>query len=144
MSGSRPFANALKLLRAAHLRATRPRLALAKLLFERGDRHVTAEQLHGAAVAAAVRVSLATVYNTLHQFVEAGLLGEVVVNSGRSYFDTNVSDHHHFFFEDTGRLLDISGERLGVIGVPKLPAGVAIRRVDVIIRVRQDPGPKVH
>lgn len=141
MSGSRPFAkaNALKLLRAAHLVATRPRLSLAVLLFARGNRHVTAEQLHREAEAAAVRVSLATVYNTLHQFVEAGLLGEVVVDSGRSYFDTNVSDHHHFFFEDTGRLLDIPGERIGVTGVPKLPASTAIRRVDVIIRVGQDP-----
>jgi Fur family transcriptional regulator, iron response regulator len=134
----RPFAHALELLRAVHLRPTRQRLALAKLLFEHGDRHVTAEELHDEAVAAAMRVSLATVYNTLHQFVEAGLLGEVVVNSGRCYFDTNVSDHHHFFFEDTGQLLDIPGERIGVLGLPKPPAGAAIRRVDVIIRLGQD------
>ena len=132
-----------ELLRAAHLRPTRQRLALAKLLFEHGDRHVTAEHLHDEAVAEAVRVSLATVYNTLHQFVDAGLLGEVVVNSGRSYFDTTVSDHHHFFFEDTGRLLDIPGERIGVSGLPKLPAGAAIRRVDVIVRVGRDPSRKV-
>jgi Fur family iron response transcriptional regulator len=143
MTPSRRFTHALELLRAAHLRPTRQRLALAKLLFERGDRHVTAEQLHGEAVAAAVRVSLATVYNTLHQFVEAGLLGEVALNSGRCYFDTNVSDHHHFFFEDTGQLLDIPGERIGVLGLPKPPAGAAIRRVDVIIRVGQDPSRKV-
>jgi Fur family iron response transcriptional regulator len=71
-------------------------------------------------------VSLATVYNTLHQFIEAGLLREVVVNSGRFYFDTNVSDHHHFFFEDTGRLLDIPGEHVAVSGLPKPPAGGAI------------------
>jgi Fur family transcriptional regulator, iron response regulator len=103
MTASRPFTNALELLRAAHLRPTRQRLTLARLLFEPGDRHVTAEQLHGEALEAAVRVSLATVYNTLRQFIEAGLLREVVVNSGRSYFDTNV--HHHFFFEDTGQLL---------------------------------------
>ena len=100
MTASRPFTNALELLRAAHLRPTRQRLALTRLLFEQGERHVTAEQLHGEAVAAVVRVSLATVYNTLHQFIEAGLLSEVVANSGRSYFDTNVRDHHHFFFED--------------------------------------------
>jgi Fur family transcriptional regulator, iron response regulator len=110
MTASRPFTNALELLRAAHLRPTRQRLTLARLLFEPGDRHVTAEQLHGEAVEAAVRVSLATVYNTLRQFIEAGLLREVVVNSGRSYFDTNVSDHHHFFFAVTGQLLDIPGE----------------------------------
>src|SRR6202140_5989094 len=99
MTASLPFTNALELLRAAHLRPTRQRLALVRLLFEQGDRHVTAEQLHGEAVEAAVRGSLATVYNTLHQFIEAGMLREVVWNSGRSYFDTNVSDHHHFFFE---------------------------------------------
>jgi Fur family transcriptional regulator, iron response regulator len=80
------------------------------LLGHLADRHVTAEQLHGEAVEAAVRVSLATVYNTLHQFMEAELLREVVVNSGHFYFDTNVSDHHHFFFEDTDRPLAIPGE----------------------------------
>ena len=135
MTASRPFTNALELLRAAHLRPTQQRLALARLLFERGDRHVTAVQLHGDAVATAVPVSLATVYNTLHQFIEAGLLSVVVVNSGHCYFDTNVSDHHHFFFEDTGRLLDIPGEHVTVSDLPKPPAGAAIRRIDVIIRV---------
>jgi len=139
MTVARPFTNALELLRAARLRPTRQRLALARLLFEGGDRHVTAEQLHGEAVAASVPVSLATVYNTLHQFITAGLLREVVVNPGRSYFDTNVSDHHHFFFEDSGHLLDIPGENIGVTGLPTPPAGASIRRVDVIIRVeRQD------
>ena len=141
MTVSRPFTNALELLRAVHLRPTRQRLALVRLLFEQGDRHVTAEQLHGEAVEAAVRVSLATVYNTLNQFIEEGLLREVVVNSSRSYFDTNVSDHHHFFFEDTGQLLDIPGEHVAVSGLPKLPAGAVIRRVDVIIRVDRDPAP---
>jgi Fur family iron response transcriptional regulator len=131
----RPFANALELLRAAKLRPTRQRLALARLLFEKGDRHVTAEQLHGEAEAASVRVSLATVYNTLHQFIAAGLLREVVVDPGRSYFDTNVGNHHHFYFEDTGRLLDIPGERVGVAELPAPPPGTEIRRVDVIIRV---------
>jgi len=138
MSGSRPFSNALELLRGAGLRPTRQRLALARLLFDKGDRHVTAEQLHGEAVAAAVPVSLATVYNTLHQFIAAGLLREVVVNPGRSYFDTNVSDHHHFFLEDSGRLVDIPGDRIDVSNVPAPPAGTAIRRVDVIIRVERE------
>ena len=136
-TAARPYANALELLRAAKLRPTRQRLALARLLFEQGDRHVSAEQLHGEALAASVRVSLATVYNALHQFIAAGLLREVVVDSERSYFDTNVSDHHHFFFEDNGGLQDIAGDRVGVVQLPAPPAGTAIRRVDVIIRVGQ-------
>jgi Fur family iron response transcriptional regulator len=135
----RPFTNSLELLRTAKLRPTRQRLSLARLLFESGDRHVTAEQLHGEALAASVPVSLATVYNTLHQFVEAGLLREVVVNSGRSYFDTNVSQHHHFFFENSGKLLDIPGEHIDVTGLPEPPKGASVRRVDVIIRVDGDP-----
>ncbi len=137
---ARPFANAIELLRAAGLRPTRQRLALARLLFDKGDRHVTAEQVHGEALAASVPVSLATVYNTLHQFIAAGLLREVVVNSGRSYFDTNVSDHHHFFVEDSGRLVDIPGDHVAVTSLPAPPAGTAIRRVDVIIRVERAAG----
>ncbi len=135
MNTPRPFANALELLRAAALRPTRQRLALARLLFEQGARHVGAEELHGEALAADVPVSLATVYNTLHQFVDAGLLREVVVSSGRSYFDTNVSDHHHFYYEDSGHLLDIPGETIAVTNLPAPPEGASIRRVDVIIRV---------
>lgn len=135
VTAPRPYANALELLRAARLRPTRQRLALARLLFDKGDRHVSAEQLHGEAQAASVRVSLATVYNTLHQFIAAGLLREVVVDPGRSYFDTNVSDHHHFYFEETGQLQDIAGDRVGVAELPAPPSGTAIRRVDVIIRV---------
>ena len=137
MSLSRPYANALETLRGAGLRPTRQRLALARLLFDGSDRHVTAEQLHGEAVTAAVPVSLATVYNTLHQFMSAGLLREVVVNPGRSYFDTNVSDHHHFFYEDSGQLVDIPGEHIGVTNLPPPPDGASIRRVDVIIRVER-------
>src|SRR5712671_5070192 len=135
MTTSRPYGPALDRLKAVKLRPTRQRLALARLLFDQGDRHVSAEQLHGEAVEAGIRVSLATVYNTLHQFVTAGLLREVVVNPGRSYFDTNVGDHHHFFFEDSGELLDIPSDRIGVTSLPTPPAGTAIRRVDVIIRV---------
>ncbi|HEV8014236.1 MAG TPA: Fur family transcriptional regulator [Stellaceae bacterium] len=137
MNPHRAHTNALELLRAARLRPTRQRLALAKLLFEKGDRHITAEQLHAEAVAAAIPVSLATIYNTLHQFVTARLLREVVVDPGRSYFDTNIADHHHFFFEESGKLMDIASERVEVTNLPQPPHG-AIRRVDVVIRV----GPK--
>ena len=134
MNAVRPFTNALELLRSAKLRPTRQRLALARLLFEKGDRHVTAEQLHDEALTAAVPVSLATVYNTLHQFVDAGLLRAVVVDTARSYFDTNIADPHHFFFEESGKLMDIAGDRIEVTNLPVPPEGT-IRRVDVIIRV---------
>jgi Fur family iron response transcriptional regulator len=125
-------------LRRAGLRPTRQRLALARLLFEGGQRHVTAEQLHGEALARVVPVSLATVYNTLHQFTAAGLLREVVVEPGRSYFDTNTDDHHHFFCESTGQLQDIPGELVMMGTLPAPPEGAEIRRVDVIIRIRRD------
>jgi Fur family transcriptional regulator, iron response regulator len=125
-------------LRAVGLRPTRQRLALARLLFGGGDRHVTAEQLHGEAIAATIPVSLATVYNTLHQFTDAGLLREVVVEPGRSYFDTNTDDHHHFFWEPSGVLQDIPGEGVVVSGLPRPPDGAEIHRVEVIVRVRHD------
>jgi len=133
-----PSATALARLRSVGLRPTRQRLALARLLLENGDRHITAEQLHGEAVGANIQVSLATVYNTLHQFTEAGLLREVVVEPGRSYFDTNTTDHHHFFCDADGRLQDIPGEDVMVSGFPLPPLGTEICRVDVIIRVRPE------
>src|SRR5262252_320546 len=137
MTTSRPYGPALDRLKAVKLRPTRQRLALARLLFDQGDRHVSAEQLHGEAVEAGIRVSLATVYNTLHQFTAQGMLREVVVDPGRSYFDTNVSDHHHFFFEETGRLVDIPGNHVAVSDLPAPPAGTAVRRVDVVIRLER-------
>src|SRR3954470_21019975 len=138
MELSRPAPIAVDRLRQVGPRPTRQRVALARLLFEGGDRHVSAEQLHGEAVAAAIRVSLATVYNTLHQFTAAGLMREVVVESGRSYFDTNTDDHHHFFCESTGHLQDIPCEEVMVGQLPAPPAGAEIHRVDVIIRIRRD------
>jgi Fur family iron response transcriptional regulator len=132
---NRPYTAALERLRTAGLRPTRQRLALAKLLFEGGDRHVTAEQVHAEAGAADIRVSLATVYNALHQFTRAGMMREVVVEAGRSYFDTNVSDHHHVFFEKSGRLLDVPAARVTVDEMPQLPDGAKLSRVDVILRV---------
>jgi Fur family iron response transcriptional regulator len=130
-----PSSTARERLHAVGLRPTRQRLALARILFENGDRHVTAEQLHGEAAAAAIPVSLATVYNTLHQFTEAGLLHEVVVEPGRSYFDTNNADHHHFFCEANGLLQDIPAREVTVSGLPLAPDGTEIRRVDVIVRI---------
>ena len=135
MSNHRPFANALELLRAAKLRPTRQRLALAKLLFEKGDRHVTAEQPHDEAVAASIPVSLATVYNTLHQFKQAGLLREVAVCGQCTYFDTNVSNHNHYFIEADGSLIDIPGSSIRVDGLPEPPDHLRISHIDVVVRL---------
>jgi Fur family iron response transcriptional regulator len=118
------------------LRPTRQRLALAKLLFDGCNRHVTAEKLHDEALDNRVRVSLATVYNTLHQFTDAGLLREVVVDSGCSYFDTNTTEHHHLFDEGSGDLCDIDAGAIAVTGMPELPEGTRVERVDVVVRVR--------
>jgi Fur family iron response transcriptional regulator len=132
----RTYTDVLDRLKAAGLRPTRQRLALAKLLFECEDRHVTAEQLHSEAHSANIKVSLATVYNTLHQFTEADLLREVVVEPGRSYFDTNIDDHHHFFHEEECELTDIPATALLVANLPKTPEGTEVKRVDVIIRLK--------
>ncbi|MEX1147884.1 MAG: iron response transcriptional regulator IrrA [Sphingomonadales bacterium] len=136
-NGDRPFAPALKRLRDAGLRPTQQRLGLARMLFDGDcDRHVTAEALHEEAMATGFKVSLATVYNTLHQFTDVGLLREVVVDCGRAYFDTNVTDHHHFFHEGEGRLEDIPGELISLSAVPVAPEGCEVARVDVVIRLK--------
>lgn len=132
----RPSPHLADRLRSAGLRLTRPRLALARLLFDDGHRHVTAEKLRGEAIAAAIPVSLATVYNVLHQFTSAGLLREVAIAPGRSYFDTNVETHHHFFCESTGVLQDIAGKGITVLGIPTPPAGTEISHVEVIVHLR--------
>lgn len=125
------------MLRGAGLRPTRQRVSLAELLYSRGDRHISAELLHEEAVAADVPVSLATVYNTLHQFTEAGLLREVAIDGNKTYFDTNVTDHHHFFIEGENRVIDIPGEGVGIGAIPEAPEGMEIVRVDVVVRVRE-------
>lgn len=135
-TAERPYSQTLNRLRGAGLRPTRQRLALGRLLFDGDDRHVTAELLHEEAVKAGVSVSLATVYNTLHQFTHAGLLREVVVDSARTYFDTNTSDHHHFFHEEDAALMDISGAEISVAGLPSAPDGTDISRVDIVVRIR--------
>ncbi|TCS65065.1 iron response transcriptional regulator IrrA [Varunaivibrio sulfuroxidans] len=133
----RPYSHALEQLRTVGLRPTRQRLALAKLLFEGGDRHVTAEMLHAEALGSAIRVSLATVYNTLHQFTGAGLLREIVVDSSRSYFDTNNGMHHHYYFEKSGKLEDIPDDMIDVVGLPGIPQGTRLQRIDVVVRLEE-------
>jgi len=124
-------------LRNAGLRPTRQRVALARLLFEGSHRHVTAEGLHAETKAARISVSLATVYNALNQFRDVGLLREVVVAPGRSYFDTNTGHHHHFFVESDGELHDFPSDKVTITGLPAPPKGTRLSRVDVIVRVRR-------
>lgn len=125
-------------LMGAGLRPTRQRLVLATLLVGDGtDRHVTAESLHAAASAAGEPVSLATVYNTLNQLTEVGLLRQVSVDGTKTYFDTNVSSHHHFYIEGTHELVDINDQNLMVDRMPDVPEGYEISRVDMIVRLRK-------
>ncbi len=134
MSGNIPDLP-IQRLRKTGLRPTRQRVALAELLFGRGDRHFTAEMVHAEAVSHGVPVSLATVYNTLHQFVEAGLLREVAIESTKTYFDTKTSNHFHFFFENDGVLEDIAVDELKVDNLPEPPEGWEISRIDVLVRL---------
>ena len=128
---------AVERLRAAGLRPTRQRVELAGLLFKGAHRHVTAESLHEEATGQDLKISLATIYNTLHQFTHAGLLRQVIVDAARGYFDTNTGDHQHFFLEEEGRLIDIPGDAISVSGVPTPPSGLAVDRVDVVVRVKR-------
>jgi Fur family transcriptional regulator, iron response regulator len=122
----------------AGLRPTRQRLSLASLLVGDGeDRHVTAERLYAAALAQGEKVSLATVYNTLRAFCDAGLMNEITVDASRSYFDTRTDDHPHFFWEDSQTLSDAPSDELQIAQLPEAPEGCEVARVDVVIRLRR-------
>ncbi|EJF85526.1 iron response transcriptional regulator IrrA [Bartonella rattimassiliensis] len=128
-----------KRLRQNGLRPTRQRLELASMIFSQGNRHITAEDLYEEAVKADVPVSLATVYNTLHQFTEAGLLRIIAVEGSKTWFDTNTSDHYHFYIEGENRIFDIPCdlEKASIIrNLPKPPAGMEISHVDLIVRLK--------
>lgn len=125
------------MLRQAGLRPTRQRIALGWLLFGKGDRHVTAESLFDEASRARVPVSLATIYNTLHQFTEAGFLRAVAVEGSKAYFDTNVGNHYHFFVEGEGGLVDIEDADIEMGRLPEPPEGMEIARIDVVVRLRR-------
>ena len=122
-------------LRNADLRPTRQRQSLGKLLFSGPDRHVTAERLHEEAMQAGVPVSLATVYNTLHQFTTAGLLREVTVEGAKTYFDTNITEHHHFYYEEDGQLIDMPSGQVNIENLPQPPEGTQISQIDVMVRI---------
>lgn len=135
-----PWHDVKELLRTVGLRPTRQRMALGWILFGKGDRHLTAEMLYEEASKAKVPVSLATIYNTLHQFTEVGLLRQVAVDGSKAYFDTNVSAHHHFFLEGENALLDIPGDDIVVGKAPKAPEGYEVARIDVVVRLRRKKG----
>ena len=120
-------------MRDAGLRPTRQRVALADLLFAKGDRHLSAEELHEEALSAGVPVSLATVYNALHQFTDAGLLRILAVEGAKTYFDTNTSDHHHFFVEGENKVFDIVSGPVKVTDLPEPPEGMEIVNVDIVV-----------
>lgn len=124
-------------LKEAGLRPTRQRMALGLLLFAKGDRHLTAEKLYEEAQELRVPVSLATVYNGLHVFTEAGLLREVAVDGTKVYYDTNTSDHHHFLVQDSNMLIDIPKVEIDQSVVPELPEGMEIAAIDVVVRLRR-------
>ena len=126
-----------KLFDKAELRQTRQRTQLAKMLFQAENRHFTAEQLHKEARTAGGTISLATIYNTLHQFRTAGLLRQVIVEPGKVYFDTNTEPHHHFYIEDDGELVDVERSEIEISTLPKIPKDCAIQETDVIIRLRK-------
>ena len=129
-----------KRVRDAGLRPTRQRVALAHLLFAKGDRHLSAEELHEEALNAGVPVSLATVYNALHQFTHAGLLRILAVEGAKTYFDTNTSDHHHFFIEGENKVFDIAAGPVQVVNLPEPPEGMEIANVDLVVRLRPKRG----
>ncbi len=135
-----PWHDVKSKLRDVGLRPTRQRMALGWILFAKGDRHVTAEMLYEEATRAKVPVSLATVYNTLHQFTEVGLLRQVAVDGSKAYFDTNNSEHHHFFVEDQNDLMDIPSTDVVVGKAPVPPEGYEIARIDVVVRLRRKQG----
>ena len=134
-----PLSDLRDRLRRSGLRPTRQRLSLGWLLFGRGDRHLTAEMLYDEAMRAKVPVSLATVYNTLHQFTEAGLLRQLAVDGSKAYFDTNPSEHHHFFFEEEGEVIDMPECGISVDSLPEAPPGMEIAGVEVVVRLRRRP-----
>jgi Fur family iron response transcriptional regulator len=132
-----PWHDVKAMLSQVGLRPTRQRMALGWILFAKGDRHLTAEMLYEEATKAKVPVSLATVYNALHQFTDVGLLRQVAVDGSKTYFDTNVSDHHHFFVEGDNELVDIPNAEVLLDKLPSAPAGYEVARVDVVVRLKK-------
>ncbi|MDG1997187.1 MAG: Fur family transcriptional regulator [Emcibacteraceae bacterium] len=135
---NRPFSKALKCLQDVGIRPTRQRLALAKILFDGDNRHVTAEALYNEVSGTGAKVSLATIYNTLHQFMDAGLLKEVMIDSNRKYFDTNITDHHHIFMSEDELLVDLPLGELTLSTLPSVPKGKKISSINVVVHMENE------
>ena len=125
-----------EMLKMAGMRPTRQRAVLGRLLFA-GPRHLTAEMLHKEVSSTGISVSLATVYNTLNQFTAMGLLRQVSVDGAKTYFDTNVAAHYHFYLEDRRELVDVPVPYLELQRMPEVPGGYEIDRVDLVVRLRR-------
>lgn len=131
----RPYAWTVEILRQAKLRPTCQRMGLVKLLFGYGHRHVCAEELYKEAKRNGINLSLATVYNTLNQFKESGLLREILTGGDKAYFDTNLTPHFHVFFESDGRVEDLSAEHISVHLSDELQKSKKIKSIDVVVRI---------
>lgn len=127
-------------LQDAGVRVTRQRLELAKLLFRGGDRHFTADSLYEEALSGRIPVSLATIYNTLQQFVTAGLIRRLAIEGQKAWYDTNVSEHHHLFFEEDNCIYDIQDSAVSISHLPPIPDGMTVSRVEVVVRLRRNTG----
>lgn len=132
-----PFHDIRQRLRRVGLRPTRQRVSLGWVLFARGDRHISAEMLYEEAMKERIPVSLATIYNTLHQFTQAGLLRELAIDGAKTYFDTDNSEHHHFVVDGENTVIDIPASAVDVAALPEPPEGYEISRVDVVVRLRK-------
>ena len=127
-----------KKLRSSGLRPTKQRVEIAKFLFERDKTfHFTVESLDKLlAKKTTTRFALATIYNTVHAFMNAGYLNEVEVRGKKTYFDTNVSDHHHFYDSETSELIDINADDIVIQKIPKAPNGKKIKNIEVFINLK--------
>jgi Fur family iron response transcriptional regulator len=125
------------MLRRAGLRPTRQRIVLGRLLFSKGHRHITAGILHEETQKARVPMSLATVYNTLNHFTEAGLLRRIGIDGATAFYDTNPSQHHHFYIEDENMLCDIPADSVVIDRLPEIPEGFEVSGIDVVVRLRR-------
>ena len=129
------FNKAVKTLENHNIRPTKQRMVLAKILFEKGQRHVSAEELFDEVKQDDRKISLATIYNTLKQFSSLGLIREIVVDQSKSLYCTNLESHYHLYIEDEGKIIDIPTENIN-LNIPSIPACLKLHNIDVIVRIR--------